>query len=147
MSPRDGMPEPAVVLAVDPGRLKCGLAVGRPGAILARAVVASDRVAEVVGVWTERFGVKRVLLGQGTGSESVHQALAGLPGLPRVEAVEETASTLEARRRYFRDHPPRGWRRLLPLSLQVPPVDYDDYAAELLLERAVGGQHEAGGGD
>ncbi len=136
-----------VILAIDPGRLKCGLVVGQPGAILARAVVASDRVGEVVRVWAARFGVKRVLLGRGTGSETIRQALAGLPGLPRIETVEETASTLEARRRYFRDHPRRGWRRLLPLSLQVPPEDYDDYAAELLLERALLRPAEVGEGD
>lgn len=135
------------VLAVDPGRQKCGLVVGQPGAILARTVVATDRVGEVIGVWVERFGVKRVLLGAGTGSETVRRALAAIPGLPPAESVEETASTLEARRRYFRDHPPRGWRRLLPLSLQVPPEDYDDYAAELLLERAPTSPAEAGEGD
>jgi len=59
-------------------------------------------------------------------------------GLPSVETVEETGTTLEARRRYFRDHPPRGWRRLLPITLQLPPEEYDDYVAELLLERVLG---------
>lgn len=128
-----------MVMAVDPGRLKCGIAVGRRGVILARTVVATDRVTEVVDAWVEEFGVQRVLLGEGTGSATVRGALRGLAGRVRIERVAETGSTLEARRRYFRDHPPRGWRRLLPLSLQVPPEAYDDYVAELLLERAVGG--------
>jgi len=147
VAPEWAMTEPEVILAVDPGRRKCGIAVGRRGAILARSVVASDRLADVVAVWAKQFGVRRVLVGAGTGSAAVRAALAGLPGLPRVEPIEEAGSTLEARRRYFRDHPPRGWRRLLPLSLQVPPEDYDGYVAELLLERAVGGRDEAGAGD
>lgn len=126
-----------VVLAVDPGRLKCGVAVGRRGLILARSVVPLDRVAEVVGAWARQFGARRLVVGEGTGSGAVRRALASQAGLPPLEIVEETGSTLEARRRYFRDHPPRGWRRLLPLSLQVPPEAYDDYVAELLLERAL----------
>ena len=72
--------------------------------------------------------------------------LAGVPGLPPVRVVEERGSTLEARRRYFADHPPRGWRRLVPLSLQVPPQEYDDYVAVLLIERAAGGMRQGGPG-
>lgn len=126
-------------MAVDPGRVKCGIAVGRGGVILARTVVATDRVAEVVDAWVAEFGVQRIFLGEGTGSATVRAALRGLAGRASIEGVAETGSTLEARRRYFRDHPPRGWRRLVPLSLQVPPEAYDDYVAELLLERAAPG--------
>lgn len=136
-----------MVLAVDPGRVKCGIAVGQRGRVLAKAVVPAGRVAEVVASWTRDFGVKRVLVGGGTGSPAVRKALAGLAGVARIESVEEAGSTLEARHRYFRDHPRRGWRRLLPLSLQVPPEAYDDYVAELLVERAVGGQEPASDGD
>jgi len=128
-----------VVLAIDPGRQKCGLAVGRPGELLARAVVPAAQAPEVVAGWVKRYGVARIVLGEGTGSETILEALGHLSGLPRVETVQERGTTLEARRRYFRDHPPRGWRRLIPLSLQVPPEEYDDYAAVLLLERVLGG--------
>lgn len=136
-----------VVLAVDPGRLKCGIAVGGRGSVLARAVVPAGQVAEVVASWAREFGVKRVLVGRGTGSLAVREVLAGVAGLPSIEGVEEAGSTLEARRRYFRDHPPRGWRRLLPLSLQVPPEAYDDYVAELLIERAFGRRKPVSDGD
>ncbi len=136
-----------MVLAVDPGRLKCGVAVGRRGAILARSVVATDQIAEVVAAWSREFGVRRVLVGEGTGSAEVRAALSTTAGLPRLEGVEETGSTLQARRRYFQDHPPRGWRRLVPLSLQVPPEAYDDYVAELLLERAMGAGDASEEGD
>ncbi len=77
-------------------------------------------------------------MGAGTGSRDVISALRTLSGLPPLETVEEAGTTLEARRRYFRDHPPRGWRRLVPLSLHHPPEEYDDYVAELLLERVLG---------
>jgi len=126
------------VLALDPGRLKCGLAVGRPGAVLSRAIVPTGQVPAAVADWVKRYGVTRIIVGGGTGSGPVLAALARVTGLPSVETVEETGTTLEARRRYFRDHPPRGWRRLLPITLQLPPEEYDDYVAELLLERVLG---------
>jgi len=126
------------VLALDPGRLKCGLAVGRPGAVLSRAIVPTGQVPAAVADWVKRYGVTRIIVGGGTGSGAVLAALARVTGLPSVETVEETGTTLEARRRYFRDHPPRGWRRLLPITLQLPPEEYDDYVAELLLERVLG---------
>ena len=126
------------VLALDPGRLKCGLAVGRPGAVLSRAILPTGQVPAAVADWVKRYGVTRIIVGGGTGSGPVLAALARVTGLPSVETVEETGTTLEARRRYFRDHPPRGWRRLLPVTLQLPPEEYDDYVAELLLERVLG---------
>lgn len=132
------------MLAVDPGRLKCGLVVGRRGSLLARAVVSTEQVPHTVGAWAREYGVTHIVIGGGTGSGALRAALAAIPGLPTPEIVREAGTTLEARRRYFRDHPPRGWRRLLPLSLQVPPEDYDDYVAELLLERVLGGRTDAG---
>ncbi len=126
------------LLALDPGRLKCGLAVGKPGAVLSRAIVPTGQVPAAVSDWVKRYGVTRIIVGGGTGSGAVLAALARVTGLPSVETVEETGTTLEARRRYFRDHPPRGWRRLLPITLQLPPEEYDDYVAELLLERVLG---------
>lgn len=127
------------ILAIDPGRHKCGLAVGQRGAVLTRAVVQRDQVAAAVAAWAQRYGVSRIVLGGGTGSDAIRIALGSVRGLPPLQTVQEAGTTLEARRRYFRDHPPRGWRRLIPLSLQVPPEEFDDYVAVLLLERALGG--------
>lgn len=131
------------ILSIDPGRHKCGLAVGQRGTVLARAVVPRDQVAAAVAEWAQRYGVNRVVLGGGTGSDAIRIALTSVRGLPPLETVQEAGTTLQARRRYFRDHPPRGWRRLIPLSLQVPPEEFDDYVAVLLLERALGGGPDA----
>lgn len=53
----------------------------------------------------------------------------------KVVAVEERNSTLEARALYWQEKPPRGWRRVLPLSLQEPPEPVDDFAAVVLARR------------
>jgi RNase H-fold protein (predicted Holliday junction resolvase) len=102
-----------IVLAIDPGRRKCGIAVCGPGGVVARRIVPLEDVAAVAREW-------------------VAARLSGLG--PPVVAVEEQGTTLAARRRYFDDHPPRGWRRLVPRSLLLPPEAYDDYAAVLLAE-------------
>ncbi len=120
------------VLAIDPGREKCGVAVCDPGRVLYHAVVPTAEVGERVREWVRSFGVGAVLLGDRTGSRDVQGQLAGLP-VPVVPR-DERGSTLAARARYFQDRPPRGWRRLLPRSVQVPPEPYDDYAAIVLAE-------------
>jgi RNase H-fold protein (predicted Holliday junction resolvase) len=52
-----------------------------------------------------------------------------------VTYVDERETTLRARSLYFADHPPRGWRRLIPLGMQMPPRPIDDYAAVLIARR------------
>ena len=49
--------------------------------------------------------------------------------------MPEAGTTLAARQRYWQLEPPRGWRRLLPEGLRLPPRDIDDVVAQLLLER------------
>ena len=120
------------VLAVDPGREKCGVAVCGPEGVVARKVVPLPELAPLVRRWVDTYRVEIALVGDQTGSKHVFDLLADLP-VP-VRAARERDTTLRARRRYFREHPPRGWRRLLPLSLQLPPEPYDDYAAVVLAE-------------
>ncbi len=123
------------VLAIDPGREKCGVAVAEESAILVRTVVHIARLPETVAAWVARHGVERIILGDRTGAADLRSSLASaLPGVP-VILVPEEGTTLEARRRYFQEHPPRAWRRLLPLSMQVPPQAYDDLVAVILAER------------
>ena len=123
-----------VILAVDPGIKKCGLALvsGNRG-ILRRSVVARERVGEVCRQWSDLFPIERVLVGGSTGSQAVVSLLERELQRP-ISVVDETHSTERARLRYVKDHPPQGWRRGWPLGLQVPPEPYDDYAAVVLAE-------------
>jgi RNase H-fold protein (predicted Holliday junction resolvase) len=126
-----------VVLAIDPGRAKCGLAVCEPGRVLAQAVVDADALAARVADWQTRYGVTEVVIGDRTGAADAERALAPIVTAP-IRRIDEAGTTLGARERYFKEHPPRGWRRLVPRGLLVPPVPYDDYAAVLLAEAALG---------
>ncbi len=126
------------ILAVDPGRDKCGIVVSEEATILDRAVVAIADLPNVLRVWRGRDHINQVALGDRTGRELVQRYVAAqFPGVP-IALVQEADTSLLARRSYFADHPPRGWRRFLPSAMQVPPEPYDDYAAQVILERFVG---------
>lgn len=129
-------PRRRVVLAVDPGRTKCGVAACAPGTVIARAVVAPEALPALVREWQARHGVTEIVIGNRTTSARVIALLEGAGIRPSL--VDEAGTTLRARARYFAEHPPRGWRRLVPRGLQVPPEPYDDYAAVLLAEAVLG---------
>ncbi|HEU4754030.1 MAG TPA: hypothetical protein VFU47_13050 [Armatimonadota bacterium] len=132
--PADPARRPAVrVLAIDPGTDKCGLAVvdSRDG-VLARGVVPASTIGAVARAWADAHRPSILVVGKGTALRRIRGALSEIP-LP-LEIFPETNTTLRARARYFQEHPPRGWRRLLPVTLQTPPIPVDDYAAVLIAE-------------
>ena len=124
-----------VILAIDPGREKCGVAVLTPSRVLDHRVIPTPVLVPFVAGVLSEHAVASAVVGNRTSSSAVRRTLEQhFPGLV-VAAGEEEGTTLEARRLYFADHPPQGWRKLLPISLQVPPVPYDDYAAVVLGRR------------
>lgn len=132
---REATSPSACILAIDPGRGKCGLAVvTRAGEILARGIVPAEELPATVRALRQTYPVEVTLIGNGTGATEI-AALLEAQGLAQgLELVDEYATTLRARQRYFADHPPRGLWRLIPLSLRTPPEPYDDYVAILLAE-------------
>lgn len=142
--------ESGCVLAIDPGRNKCGIAVVRTadtdvkGAgtrfeVLHRSIVRREAVPDVLRQIAQQYSPGVVLVGNGTMCDE-YSRLASELGLA-VEIVDEKDSTRRARERYFRENPPRGWRRLIPVSLQTPPGPYDDCAAAILAERYLQALH------
>lgn len=125
-----------IVLAVDPGRDKCGVAVVRAsGEVLTQAVVLRGHVvAQVAQLWSE-YAPQTLLLGDATGARELEAELRRTLPQAQIRRVDERNSSLQARALYWRAHPPRGWRRLLPLSLQTPPSPLDDFAAIVLAQR------------
>ena len=84
-------------------------------------------------------GVTLVCVGDATRS---HEVIARLrerwPAL-RIALVDERNTSLQARRRYYEDHPPRGIWRFVPRGLLVPKTALDGYAALLIVERYLSG--------
>jgi RNase H-fold protein (predicted Holliday junction resolvase) len=121
-----------IVLGIDPGREKCGLAVVSPNLVLVKRVVARGEFLDLAREYIRQYNVARIVLGDGTGSKDFLQEIEGV--LP-VVTVDEQYTTEEARKKYWLDHRPKGWRRFLPTSMQVPPEPFDDYVAVILAER------------
>ena len=125
-----------IVAAIDPGREKCGVAVvAEDGNVLEQSVVATERLADEMASRVRRFSPEMILLGNGTTSKAaeaaVHEALPDMP----VKIVDEYRTTDDAKRAYWKAHPPTGWRRFIPTGMQVPPVPVDDFVAVILAQR------------
>lgn len=123
-----------IVLAIDPGSKKCGVAVVSSSAgILFGSVTELGNLEEVCRSALERWPADNIIVGSGTGSAGIVRLLR--ERLQReISVINEAHSTERARMRFFSDYPPRGWRRFLPLGLQMPSRPYDDYAAVVLAE-------------
>ena len=121
------------VAVLDPGRCKCGLVL----ADLDLGLVREGHLLtpEAVEPWLERWNqdqpLDRILIGNGTGSQAWIKRLKRLGSLT---VIPEQGSTLRARQRYWTLWPARGWRRVLPTGLRIPPVDLDAVAALVMLE-------------
>lgn len=127
-----------MILAIDPGRGKCGLAVVNKKEVLHRAVIPRQRIVDAVRDCLEHYqGIDEIILGDRTGSAKLRDELEAVLSFP-ISFVDEHLSTQEARNLYWQENPPRGWRRLLPLSLQAPPEPYDDLVAVVLARKYLG---------
>jgi RNase H-fold protein (predicted Holliday junction resolvase) len=125
----------SVVVGIDPGTRKCGYAVVEASSLapLAQGIVEIDRFSACLNEIRNRFEIRTVALGGGTHTDAV-AALVREAGLSLV-VVDERETTLLARARYFRVHPPRGWKWFIPRGLLLPPCPIDDFAAVLIAER------------
>ena len=124
-----------IVLAVDPGRDKAGMAVvSNAHGTLYRCVVSADDCASRGRELAAAHGVHRIVVGDRTGSREVVRALALSSGLD-VITVDEHRSSMEGRQRYLRDHRGKGLSRFVPIGLRTPPEPFDDYVAEILAAR------------
>jgi len=131
------------VIGVDPGRIKAGYALlDDAGAVVAAGIEPLGRLDGCLRELLSRRPVRAIALGDATNAGPVRKVLEGL-GVP-IHLVDERETSRFARGLYFTDHPPRGWRRLIPLGLQLPARPVDDYAAILIARRFLARGDEAG---
>lgn len=122
------------MLGIDPGRSKAGYALlEASGDVVVAGIEPIDRLLECLRGILTVHRVTAIALGRGTNVRPVKAALEPL-GLP-IHLIDEYETTRWARSLYFTEHPPRGWRRLVPIGLQLPGRPIDDYAAILIARR------------
>jgi RNase H-fold protein (predicted Holliday junction resolvase) len=124
------------IIGIDPGSAKCGYAVlGADGARLALEVLPIGELPERVARDVRLSQIQAICIGHATNSRDVERLCRSRwPEIP-VVIVDETNTTLDARRRYYDENPPKGLLRLLPRGLLVPSAPLDGFAALLIIER------------
>ncbi|TCD58291.1 pre-16S rRNA-processing nuclease YqgF [Synechococcus sp. BS55D] len=129
----------ARLLAIDPGRSKCGLVLcdRERHQVIASGVYPVETVLGQIRHWSSSSPIDQILLGNGTGSSLWRERLQEQLQL-EPELMDERGTTLRARERYWQLWPPQGWRRLLPRGLDLPPVELDAIAALVMLEDHLG---------
>ena len=118
-----------ILMAIDPGRAKCGIAVvDRKGTVLfVKAVENSVVVAELQQIFDE-YVLNKVVMGNGTDHINVLTKIkAAYPNLS-IEMVDEKNTTLMARKLYWQYNKPSFWQNLIPYDWRTTPI-LDGYAA------------------
>jgi RNase H-fold protein (predicted Holliday junction resolvase) len=130
------------VLAIDPGKNKCGLALVRRDGdgkldLVWSAIAPRESVLASLQEAQEKEAYSMIIVGSGTTSKPlVAEIRAEMPSMA-ILVVDEKDTSFQARERYWEHNPRRGWRRLLPSTLQTPPEPVDNYAALVIAERVL----------
>ncbi len=126
----------ASVLAIDPGRAKCGFAV-----VNAQMQVLHCETAAIIDFETvlarllDVYQPAAVAVGNGTGSREITKLIRERCPNNAVVKVDESHTTLEARKLWHELHPARGLRRLMPKCLRTPDGPCDDLTAVVIAHR------------
>jgi hypothetical protein len=128
------------IIAIDPGREKCGLAVvTRSGEVIVREIILLNDITRRISYYLGRYGVRNIVLGDRTGSRNVRELIRSAGISNDVAFVDEDHSSEIARKRWLMEHPGKGLARLLPIGLRTPDEPIDDYVAVILAERYLAG--------
>ena len=126
------------IIGIDPGRDKCGVAVlNQSGEVLFEKVIATEEFSIAVEKLSAQFDLTVAILGNGTTHKAAEKILR--ENNLSVKVVDEKHTTEEARKLYWKKNPPTGWRKILPISMQVPPEPVDGIVAEILVKRFLNG--------
>lgn len=117
------------ILAIDPGREKTGIAILKNSDVLEHKIINSDELVQIIKSLLEKYIIKTIVMGNGTSSKKKYDLLKREFIDRYIVLINEYRTTDEARKLYFQENPPKGWKKLIPLCMQVPPVPVDDYAA------------------
>ena len=124
----------STILSIDPGREKCGVAVVTDKAVLHKEIVPRENITHTAAALSAEHSVDKIIIGNGTGADSLLEDLHAAVVTRSVELVDETLSSRRARARFLEENPPKGIRRLIPRGLLTPDRPYDDYVALILAE-------------
>lgn len=126
-----------MILAIDPGSDKTGMAVlYEDGRLQWKGIVPSPDVEKEAAAALRQYHVSAVVMGNGTRHREMkarlEKVLAERDSSLPVTLVDEKYTTEMGKARYWEDHKPKGWMRLLPKGMRTIPVPVDDYVAWII---------------
>ncbi|MEJ6951238.1 pre-16S rRNA-processing nuclease YqgF [Natronospora cellulosivora (SeqCode)] len=126
--------EENLVLAIDPGRDKCGLAIiNQKKDVLYKNIIKTELISSYLKDLNNKHNIDIVILGNGTYSRKISQEVNSHMDCP-FRLIDEAYTTIEAERRY-REENYRGWCRFFNFIKWKPSRSVDDYVAIILAER------------
>ena len=125
----------SILITIDPGTLKCGLAVMLGEKVLESHILKNNEFEDAVLAFDAKYRPAIILIGSGTNKLAIEKKVTALKLSAPIFFVPEKNTTLEARQLYWKYHPPKGLWRFIPTSLRVPPVPVDDLAAIVIALR------------
>jgi RNase H-fold protein (predicted Holliday junction resolvase) len=121
-----------VILAIDPGKDKCGLALfNKDGKVVEQTIVRRHDLFRQIA----HYQATTLVIGDSAHGREINTELLRRHPQAKVLLFPEQNTTRQAKEAYWRAHPPRGWRRFVPTSFLSVPVPVDDYAAVIIGER------------
>lgn len=131
-----------VVLAIDPGSSKCGLALVRRTEesnieLLWRDIVPPEELTAALDKAKAVAPYSMVIVGSGTKATPTVTTIRDAMPAMGILVIDEKDTTMQARERYWEHNPRRSWRRLFPSTMLSPPDPVDDFAALILAERVL----------
>lgn len=126
-----------MIIAMDPGKDKTGCAVvEEDGSLIFKKVIPTLDYEKEVAALLSRYPVRAFIMGNGTRhNEMKDRSIKLLKTMKRnipVVLVDEKYTTEMGEQWYWKDHPARGFQRLIPKEMRTIPVPVDDYVAWII---------------
>ena len=127
-----------LILAIDPGRDKCGLAILKSdGSIKKRGIYPTVSLHETISKLNEEEALAVVVIGDGTTSEDIQKTVKEQLPSCEIHVIDEKGSTLAGRELWIDEGDHSTLEALLPRFLRklFAPEALDDFAAVVLGRR------------
>lgn len=126
-----------MIISADPGKDKTGTAlVEEDGTLICKKVVPTPHFEEEITPLLEKYKPRAFVMGNGTRHEIMRKRAEVL--LKKLEIdipvilVNEKYTTEMGEQWYWKDHPARGFAKLIPKGMRTVPVPIDDYVAWII---------------
>lgn len=125
-----------MILAIDPGNNKCGLALLNEDAeVLEQKIIPRQDIIAILTNYYSKDSISALVIGQSSFGKDLEKELSKAGLNFNIVTISEKDSTLEARKLYWQNNPAKGLWAIIPATLRFPLVPIDDYAAIILGNR------------